>query len=105
VRSLLRDPRVTCLVEQGTDYLELRGVSLSGHARLSDDPQTLRNALIAIMRQLGDPSADDYGPEHLALIARNRVAIRVRPARMVACDHRKVVLTEAGQRLTTDAGG
>jgi PPOX class probable F420-dependent enzyme len=36
--NIERDPRVSCLVEDGADYRELRGVLLAGHARLSVDP-------------------------------------------------------------------
>ena len=32
IRNLERDPRITCLVEDGTDYFELRGASLAGRA-------------------------------------------------------------------------
>src|SRR6516164_2481670 len=37
-RNLARDPRVTCLVETGEDYFELRGVQVAGLARCVDDP-------------------------------------------------------------------
>src|SRR5262249_9347458 len=37
-RNLARDPRVTCLVETGEDYFELRGVQVAGRARCVDDP-------------------------------------------------------------------
>ena len=33
VRNLERDDRVSCLVEDGTDYFELRGVSVTGPCR------------------------------------------------------------------------
>ncbi|HUY49576.1 MAG TPA: pyridoxamine 5'-phosphate oxidase family protein [Streptosporangiaceae bacterium] len=38
-RNLIRDPRVTCLVETGEEYFELRGVQIAGRARLVDDPE------------------------------------------------------------------
>ena len=34
VVNLRRDPRITCLVEDGEDYFELRGVSIQGTAAL-----------------------------------------------------------------------
>src|SRR5262249_4016392 len=37
-RNLARDPRVTCLVETGEYYFELRGVQVAGRARCVDDP-------------------------------------------------------------------
>src|SRR5215207_1119003 len=35
--NLRRDPRITCLVEDGDDYFELRGVSIQGKARLVEE--------------------------------------------------------------------
>ena len=32
-RNLARDPRLTCLVEDGEDYFELRGVQVAGVVR------------------------------------------------------------------------
>lgn len=36
--NLRRDPRLTCLVEAGAGYHELRGVQLRGHAELVTEP-------------------------------------------------------------------
>ena len=37
-RNLARDPRLSCLVEAGEEYFELRGVQVSGAARCVADP-------------------------------------------------------------------
>ena len=37
-RNLARDPRVTCLVETGEEYFDLRGVQVAGLARCIEDP-------------------------------------------------------------------
>src|SRR5947208_2172870 len=37
VRNLDRDPRITCLVESGSDYFELKGVSVQGIAEVIRD--------------------------------------------------------------------
>ena len=39
VVNLRRDPRMTCLVEAGSEFAELRAVQLTGRAELSDDPR------------------------------------------------------------------
>ena len=39
--NLRRDPRITCLVEAGEQYGELRGVSIAGRAELHDDYDTV----------------------------------------------------------------
>src|SRR3954469_21097433 len=40
--NLRRDPRITCLVEDGDDYFELRGVSIRGRATLVEEYDDLR---------------------------------------------------------------
>lgn len=39
--NIIRDPRVACLVELGTDYSEIRGVSMRGTAEVVEDPARL----------------------------------------------------------------
>ena len=41
-RNLARDPRLACLVEDGEDYFELRGVSVTGTAELVRDEPGIR---------------------------------------------------------------
>src|SRR3546814_16645719 len=36
--NLERDPRITCLVEDGVDYFELRGASITGSAEIVREP-------------------------------------------------------------------
>src|SRR5689334_20267059 len=38
VQNLRRDPRLTCLVETGDTYDQLRGVTLVGRGEVIDDP-------------------------------------------------------------------
>ncbi len=42
VRNLERDARITCLVETGTDYFELAGVSVQGTAEVVRDVERVR---------------------------------------------------------------
>ena len=37
--NLRRDPRISCLAEDGDVYEELRGVAIEGRAEVSDDPE------------------------------------------------------------------
>src|ERR1700712_1509524 len=50
VKNLRRDPRITCLVEDGDDYFELRGVSITGRATLLEEYDDVK-ALGARMTQ------------------------------------------------------
>jgi PPOX class probable F420-dependent enzyme len=89
VRNLERDPRITCLVEAGVDYGELRGVLSYGTARLIEDYQAVvevgTRVLTRTMGIPGDAVAGYVGPT-----ARKRVAYIVEPVRAVSWDHRKL---------------
>src|SRR6478672_890943 len=42
IRNLERDPRLSCLVEDGADYFELRGVSMTGRAEIVREADRIR---------------------------------------------------------------
>src|SRR5436305_13042824 len=46
--NLRRDPRLTCLVEAGVRYEELRGVPIKGQAAINDEPSTVQRSGEAI---------------------------------------------------------
>jgi len=87
--NLRRDPRVTCLVEAGETYGELRGVSITGRAELHDDYDTVFAVGAALFgRYQGDMThASRAGVE---AESRKRIAIFVDPVRTVTWDHRKL---------------
>jgi hypothetical protein len=88
-RNLARDPRVTCLVEDGTDYFELRGVQITGVVRtVTDMPGVLEigHLIAAGMPDVPAEALDEY----VANAARKRVGYIVEPRRVVSWDHRKL---------------
>ena len=55
VKNIQRDPRVSVLAESGTEYSELKGVVLYGHAEIIDDLDTVIDTLIAaLVNQAGN---------------------------------------------------
>jgi PPOX class probable F420-dependent enzyme len=89
-RNLARDPRLTCLVEAGEDYFELRGVQVTGTARCVADQAGVLDIgrRIAIgMADVPDGSLEDY----VAHTARKRVGYVVEPTRVISWDHRKLL--------------
>src|SRR5262245_16927007 len=48
IRNLERDPRVTCLVEDGEEYFDLRGVTVTGTARLLREEADVRSVGTAV---------------------------------------------------------
>jgi PPOX class probable F420-dependent enzyme len=89
VRNLTRDPRITCLVEAGEDYGELRGVLIYGTARLIEDYSSVAEVGTRIVTRTMDIAGDAVAG-YVERAARKRVACIVEPVRVVSWDHRKL---------------
>lgn len=93
IRNLERDPRVSGLVEEGTDYAELRGVSMTGTAEIvRDHALVLEIGAAVAVRMVGAKSLDDLGEVGRSVVeqqARKRVAVVIHPDRVASWDHRK----------------
>jgi PPOX class probable F420-dependent enzyme len=87
--NLRRDPRLTCMVETGEHYQELRGVQIKGYAALSDDRDFVQQVGEAIWERYTGPLNESTRPMVLAQ-APKRVAISVKPVEIVSWDHRKL---------------
>ena len=87
--NLRRDPRITCLLEAGESYGELRGVSITGRVEIADDYDTVFQVGAAVYaRYQGDMNhASRAGVE---AEAKKRVAIFVNAEKTASWDHRKL---------------
>jgi len=91
VVNLRRDSRISCLVEDGEDYFELRGVSIRGKARLVEDYEDIRALGAKVtQRMAGGADLGDFGDEIVQNQARKRVGIVVEPVKVASWDHRKM---------------
>ena len=88
-RNLARDPRVTCLVETGEGYFELRGVQVAGRARCVEDPAAVLEIGRGVAGGMAGVPAEAV-EEYVAHAARKRVGYVVEPARIISWDHRKL---------------
>jgi len=91
--NLGRDPRISCLVEDGEEYFDLRGVLVQGTARRIDDHEEIA----AIGRRItavisGTMSGADAGAltQYVEHAARKRYGYRVEPSRIISWDHTKL---------------
>jgi PPOX class probable F420-dependent enzyme len=91
IKNLERDPRITCLVETGTDYFELRGVSIQGEARLVRDEDGIRRIGSAVATRMAN-GADlgEIGNAEVERQVRKRVGVLVTPSRTASWDHSKM---------------
>ena len=94
IRNLERDPRVSALVEDGTDYFELRGVSITGKAEILRDHDSIFETGSAVaVRMVGATTLDDLGELGRSMVekqATKRVAVVIRPDHVATWDHRKM---------------
>jgi PPOX class probable F420-dependent enzyme len=87
--NLRRDPRVTCLLEAGDQYGDLRGVSIAGQAEIHDDYDTVYSVGEALYRRYqGDMTHSSRAGVEAE--AKKRVAVFIDPVKTVTWDHRKL---------------
>jgi PPOX class probable F420-dependent enzyme len=107
IRNLERDPRISCLVEDGVDYFELRGVSITGTAELIRDHDELLDLGTAVaMRMVGvdDPAAlGEAGMDMVKKQVLKRVGVVVTPDKVATWDHRKMLAAFGGGESEKEA--
>jgi PPOX class probable F420-dependent enzyme len=89
-RNLERDPRVSCLVEAGDDYDQLRGVLLYGVARQVDDRDRVLDIGMMIARRMTPGVPDDLLSPYVEQTGRKRIAYVVERTKVVSWDHRRL---------------
>jgi PPOX class probable F420-dependent enzyme len=96
--NLSRDPRISCLVETGEAYFDLRGVQVQGVVETITDPDEVYRIGLAIGAVVSGGRADsapvpDSGAvnDYVANAARKRCAYLVEPRRVISWDHTKLV--------------
>ena len=92
MQNLRRDPRITCLIEEGDSYDQLRGVELVGTAEIVEDADRIfEMGKSVVERTAGTPYTDDMKPMVEAMINK-RVGVKINVERTVSWDHRKLGL-------------
>lgn len=96
--NLARDPRITCLVETGEAYFDLRGVQIQGTVETITDPGAVLKIGLAIGDVMGGSQAgsvagqgSDAITDYVANAARKRYAYIVDPVRVISWDHAKLL--------------
>jgi PPOX class probable F420-dependent enzyme len=93
--NLRRNPQVSCLVEDGTVYEDLRGVAIEGVAEVSEDADLLWTIGVNLFERYYGPYTEDLKPFVEAMLNK-RVAVRVKSRRVRSWDHRKLSLPSTG---------
>ena len=95
VKNLQRDPRLTCLVEAGDSYDQLRGVSLVGTGEIIDDPARMWELGVSVFERYNGPYTDELKPFVEAMLNK-RVVVKLHGSKTVTWDHRKLGLPAMG---------
>lgn len=108
--NLARDPRISCLVETGDAYFDLRGVQIQGTALTITDFDAVYQIGLAIGNVMGNAlagagaagasvgvatgaagAADAAVNDYVANAARKRYGYVVQPTRVISWDHTKLL--------------
>ena len=94
--NLARDPRISCLVETGEAYFDLRGVQVQGTVETVTEPDAVLKIGLSIGEVMtGSQAAAGQGGEaitdYVANAARKRYAYIVEPVRVISWDHTKLL--------------
>ena len=97
VLNLRRNPAMTCLVEDGVEYGELRGVALHGRGLVIDDPEPRSTVgMVVGSRMAGLPVPEIGAPvdpaiaEGIEQALAKRVLVVMAPDKIVSWDHSKI---------------
>ncbi|MFN0095528.1 MAG: pyridoxamine 5'-phosphate oxidase family protein [Dehalococcoidia bacterium] len=90
VLNLQRNAKVSCMLEAGKAYSELRGLVIEGTAEIADIPvDTARIMALVGAKYNGIPAPMETSEQAMA-VASKRVVIRVKPDEIYSWDHRKL---------------
>lgn len=103
-QNLRRDPRITCLIEDGLTYDTLRGVSLEGRGEIVEDPDQLWRVGVSVWERYTGPYTEEARPL-VEFMLQKRVAVRVDVDRIRSWDHRKLGLDPMEVGGTTAPSG
>lgn len=87
--NLRRDPRITCMVEEGETYDTLRGVSLEGTGVIVEEPEALWEVGVSVWERYNGPYTDEVKPL-VEFMLTKRIAVRIDVDRVRSWDHRKL---------------
>ena len=91
--NLERDPRISCLVEDGGAYFDLRGVLVRGTARRIDDEAAIAvigRRITAVVGGATDGDFDGALAAYVGHAARKRYGYVVEPSRIISWNHAKL---------------
>ncbi len=90
VVNLRRDPRIAVLCEAGTEYAELRGISIQGRAELVEDGERLQELMQVVIGHHFPGQTPEQLAAMSAKMAEKRIVVVVHADKTISWDHRKL---------------
>ncbi len=90
VLNLRRNPKISCMLEAGKGYAELRGLVIEGDAEIIEDTPFCAKVMGLVGAKYNGIPAPTETPEGALKVASKRVVIRIKPADIYSWDHRKL---------------
>ena len=85
------NPRLTCLVEAGDTYDQLRGVTLSVRGEIVEEPDRIWELGVSVFERYNAPYTEEMKP-FVEVMLNKRVVVKLHVDQTVTWDHRKLGL-------------
>lgn len=89
ILNLQRDPRITCLIETGDEYAQLKGVEIVGTGEVITDRDEIQRLGWLVAQRFQGPLTEEARP-FVEQVGAKRYAVRVKADRIVSWDHTKL---------------
>lgn len=89
IKNLQRDSRLTCLVESGDEYAQLKGVEIVGTGVVVEETDAVMQIGRSVFERYTGPWSDEVAPAVEAMGAK-RFAVRIEIDDVVTWDHTKL---------------
>ncbi len=90
IKNLERDPRISCLLEDGLVYEELRGIQINGTAELYSDPETVHFYARGVMQRNNPGIPEELLDAAAESMSTKRTAVVIKAQRVATWDHTKL---------------
>ncbi len=90
IMNLQRDPKITCMLESGKGYAELKGLVIDGNAELVEDNAFTAKVMGLVGSKYNGIPIPTETPEAALKAASKRVVVRVNPVSIYSWDHSKL---------------
>ena len=90
ILNLRRDSKITCMLESGKGYAELKGLVIEGEAELVEDTAFTAKVMGLVGAKYNGIPAPTETPEAALKVASKRVVVKINPVDIYSWDHSKL---------------